>query len=302
MTRLKVVLATYNPGPEFEEQISSILNQEGISVTIDVFDDGSTQCDYLNKFCLQQDERIVLHKLSASKAAGRNFLRALAMVDTSKCDYVALSDQDDIWLPKKIQSAVEFMNENQADGYSSNLSLYDGKEVFGELKKCGQQTEFDHFFQGASAGCTYVISAALFDSLQKVVQKIDIQKLPDLMSHDWFIYFQARAAGFKWYHDERSFIWYRQHDENVYGAKIGIQGFFSRAALITDGLLKANTQVLRNVAIQEGYNGLVFEKTSVFSRLMLLTHFRKFRRERSLSFPAYVLWVLGKYYPYHYDR
>lgn len=300
--KILVILATYNPTDYLDVQVESILNQKGVSVEIIIFDDGSS-CGTERLLLLENcNNNVRIINNTPSGSSGRNFIRAISQAKVADNDWIAFSDQDDIWLPKKIQCAVEFMNKNQADGYSSNLSLYDGEKVFGELKKCSQQAEFDHFFQGASAGCTYVVSAELFDSLQKVVQKIDTQKLPSLTSHDWFVYFQARAAGFKWCHDDRSFIWYRQHEENVYGAKTGIQGFLSRFALIADGLLKANTQVLQNIAIQEDYNSLILEKTTVLSRIMLITHFRKFRREKILSFLAYVLWVLGKYYPYKYDR
>lgn len=294
MKKIKILLATYNPGTALEEQISSILKQKDVAVTIDIFDDGSPDQSYLDTCC--NDPRITLRKLPATGGAGKSFLRAVSLTDIDQHDFFAFSDQDDIWLEDKLSSAVAFMSEKNADGYSSNLSLFDGKRVFGTLRKSDRQVRYDHLFQGASAGCTYVMNAALFAQIQTIVKTLDIENLPKHVSHDWMIYFLARASGKRWHHDTRSFILYRQHTDNIYGAKKGLSGALSRLALINEGLFKDNSDVIRHLSKQQNFNIPVIRSSTWFKKLGYATQIMQFRREGKLSVVAYLLWLFGVFY------
>ena len=49
-------------------------------------------------------------------SACENFLNMFMNVDFEKYDYIALSDQDDIWLPNKLINAIKKINENNSSG------------------------------------------------------------------------------------------------------------------------------------------------------------------------------------------
>jgi glycosyltransferase involved in cell wall biosynthesis len=109
--RISVVMATYNGAKFLEEQIESILAQSITPSEFIVCDDHSTDgtSEILQKFaqkgCLQyfiNPERIGL--------VG-NFKRAVSY--TAKENYIALSDQDDLWLPDKLEKSIELLEKIQ---------------------------------------------------------------------------------------------------------------------------------------------------------------------------------------------
>jgi rhamnosyltransferase len=132
-------------------------------------------------------------------------------------DYIALADQDDIWLSNKIFEATVHLLKNNASLYCSNLTLWDeDKNVKFLLRKDYPQKQFDFLFEGGSAGCTYVLSTELLIHFKKEISNIELVSWPNL-SHDWLIYFFARLNNYKVFIDPISNIIYRIHDNNVHG-------------------------------------------------------------------------------------
>ena len=296
---IHVILATYNPQPYFSAQLKSILSQKNVSVQVTIFDDGSTDDSLLVESSDLNDPRVTLVKCSPLGSAGKNFIRAIKMLSDSSSDWILFSDQDDIWLEDKIHEGIQFAKSKNADGYSSDLSLYDGTGIYGDLTKNPNQTEFDHFFQGASAGCTYIIGKELFRKIQTEIAHINPHDLNTVISHDWLVYFIARINGFTWVHDSRSFILYRQHENNVYGAKKGIFGFFSKLSLIYKGIPKENTKIMADLCKRSDLSNPITQCETPLQRILFVRHFLKLRREKRLSLVAYVLWISGSYYPFN---
>lgn len=217
MIKVKILLATYNGRNYICEQIDSILKQEGVMVDIIINDDGST--DSMMALVEEKYPQVSFFvNEPGTGAAANNFLnmvRNLNFNDTF--DYVALSDQDDIWLPNKINSAVELLLKNSYDLYCSNLTKWDTSNgSYSLLKKDYSQKKFDYLFEGGSAGCTYVFTRSFAKSLQIFINQLDLSDWKEL-SHDWIIYFFARSNKFKVVIDKNSYIYYRLHSSNVHG-------------------------------------------------------------------------------------
>ncbi|RZK36616.1 MAG: glycosyltransferase [Pedobacter sp.] len=214
---VKVLMATYNGESYIEEQLNSILAQEEVKVEINLRDDCSndnTVACVLKKFPfikIQQNEK-------SSGSAGKNFMMMITnLVIDQDVDFIALSDQDDIWLPRKLISAVNLLKENNSDLYCSNLTKWNESEnTYHNLKKDYPQEEYDYLFEGGSAGCTYVFTKDFAIELKAVAAQIDHSDWKGF-SHDWFIYFFARNKLYKVFIDGISHIYYRIHDNNVHG-------------------------------------------------------------------------------------
>lgn len=220
-SKVAVILCTYNPEGYLLEQVKSINDQVGLKADIFIYDDGSDK----DSIKVIESVRAIVKDIKfcqPSKSAGKNFIRALHSFRMEDYDYIAFSDQDDIWLEDKLLYATNKLLEQASQGYSSNLTLYDGENKIGYLKKNKRMTELDHHFQGASAGCTYVITKELAESIQNTLNRFDYMNYKEKISHDWLVYYIARVNGFHWYMDECSKILYRQHENNVYGAKRSI--------------------------------------------------------------------------------
>lgn len=106
MSSISVCMASYNGGKYIEEQIDSILNQLGDSDELVVVDDCSVD-DTVEKIKSYKDDRIKVYQNKKNIGVNKTFERAMSLAVN---DYIFLSDQDDIWLSKRVDnmlSAIE---------------------------------------------------------------------------------------------------------------------------------------------------------------------------------------------------
>lgn len=226
-----VVLASFNGEKYIREQIISILNQKYINVTIKVFDDYSSDktIEVVNNIKALDSRVDVIENNIQSGSAAKNFLISLCSLkrlELSHYDFIALSDQDDIWLPEKLHRALNEIKNQNLDLYMSNLIMWEEESSQKSLiKKSYKQKRFDFLFEGGSAGCTYVFSIKFYTNFIEKVIPIDLNEWKYL-SHDWLIYFFARLNHAKVLIDDVAYIYYRIHKNNVHG-QLNKNTFFS---------------------------------------------------------------------------
>ena len=214
--KILVLLAAYNGEKFIEEQIDSILGQKDVTVTLQVSDDNSKD-NTIN--LVKKYPNISLNKNEiGTGSAATNFLKMIKELDfNNHFDYIALSDQDDIWLSDKLRVAVEKLEQESVDLYCSNLTKWNKTEnSYSNLKKDFPQKKFDYLFEGGSAGCTYVFTKIFAIELQKFIFQLEYSNWKEF-SHDWLIYFFARSRKYKVFIDSNSYIHYRLHNDNVHG-------------------------------------------------------------------------------------
>ncbi len=239
--KILVILASYNGAKYIKEQIDSILNQESVSLDIIVYDDCSTDTtiEVLNNY--SKNPNIKVHKREIGTGnAPRNFFDAIKSLSKeliNSYDFIAFSDQDDIWLPKKLFEAGQMLKNEQSSLYFSNLNLWDENTNYKSIiKKSYPQKKYDFLFEGGSAGCTYVFTNDFCQGLKNILLKTNYYQWKDF-SHDWFVYFYARASGFKVSIDSNAYITYRIHANNSYGQvnKISLSAIKERLKYIKNG-------------------------------------------------------------------
>ena len=231
--RVAVLLATCNGMPYLEEQVATVNAQIGVDVTIIASDDMSEDGTWA-WLKQRQGDRLRLLPRSKAGSAGKAFVRLLCDVELAGFDYVALSDQDDLWAPRKLDRAIAQIEESRRGGYSSNVVAFDEHNRFWCLDKGQEAVKFDYLFQGASAGCTYVLSREAAMLVKEKLTPIK-ESLPLRMSHDWLIYAICRSHGVPWRLDRTSHILYRQHKGNAYGARSGLRGLILQWRLARSG-------------------------------------------------------------------
>lgn len=218
-----VILASFNGVRYIEEQINSILNQEDVDVSLFVFDDGSSDGTIellFSKFSTGASNVKIIQNLIPTGSAANNFFGALKSLEENVIndyDFVAFSDQDDIWFPNKMKAAMEMLQMEKGDLYMSNLILWEENNNKKSLiRKSHPQKKYDYLFEGGSAGCTYVFNSAFANHL-KMTLLITSYINWEFFSHDWFVYFFARRENCRVVMDENAYIFYRVHDSNVHG-------------------------------------------------------------------------------------
>jgi rhamnosyltransferase len=239
--KILVILAAYNGAKYIEEQMDSILKQDSVSLDIMVFDDCSTDntIEVLNKY--KSNEHVSINKREKGTGnAPRNFLDAIRSLSDkfiNSYNFIAFSDQDDIWFPNKMFEACKMLRKEQSSLYFSNLNLWDENTNYKAIiNKSYPQKKYDFLFEGGSAGCTYVFTNDFCKGLKKIL-KITNYYDWELFSHDWFVYFYARANDLKVSIDNNAYITYRIHANNSYGQvnKISISAIKERLKYIKNG-------------------------------------------------------------------
>ncbi|WP_447776944.1 glycosyltransferase [Pseudomonas chlororaphis] len=243
--KVAVLLAAFNGMQWIEEQLSSILGQSGVDLTIHISIDPSI--DGTEVWCLACAARhprvSVLPFSGAFGGASRNFFRLIRDVSFEEYDYVAFADQDDIWYPDKLERAIREIETRKVDAYSSNVVAFwpDGRRYL--LDKAQSQVAWDFLFEAAGPGCTYVLTRKLVSPL-KATMLANWNELQRVSLHDWYCYAFARSQGFRWFIDARPSMDYRQHERNQVGANTGINPLIRRYKTIHDGWWFSQVRVI----------------------------------------------------------
>ncbi|WP_091724036.1 glycosyltransferase [Pseudarthrobacter equi] len=113
-------MATYNGQEYVAEQIQSILSQLSPEDELIVVDDASkdSTLDVVRRI---EDPRIVLLPSAENKGYVASFEKA---VSASRGEYIMLSDQDDIWLPGRVEKLVDALQTK--DFAASNFTVFGG--------------------------------------------------------------------------------------------------------------------------------------------------------------------------------
>jgi rhamnosyltransferase len=226
---IAVLLAAYNGMEWIEEQVASISSQKNTSIEIFISVDLSNDKTYewCQNLARNNSYIKVLPYGERFGGAAKNFYRLIRDVDFSYFDYIALSDQDDIWDSDKLHHAISVIEKDNLDGYSGNVIAFwsDGQERLG--KKYFPQKRFDYFFEAAGPGCTYVFKQQAIQKFKKFLIK-NWTKVNLVELHDWMIYAYFRSQGMKWKIDSKSLMRYRQHDNNQVGENYGVKAYLIR--------------------------------------------------------------------------
>ncbi|MGC9562187.1 glycosyltransferase [Brachymonas sp. M4Q-1] len=248
-----MLLAAFDGEKYIKEQLDSIFQQSGCDV-IDVFvrDDCSRDgtSEVLKNYSLKKDALKVLEADSNTGKAGFNFYELIRYVPPDY-DYYAFADQDDIWMPDKLASAVNLLQGSGSECYSCAVEAFwpDGRTSI--LKQNPRQLPADAFFEAAGQGCTYVFTQAFFVRLQDFVRS-HASEIAKFEFHDWLAYVLSRAWGSKWYFDPVPHMRYRQHDNNELGARGGWKSIANRLRKIRSGWYKGQIVMASDIYIAAG--------------------------------------------------
>jgi glycosyltransferase involved in cell wall biosynthesis len=127
--KISVALCTYNGELYLREQLESIFKQTRFPDEIIVCDDCSTDSTFkiLNDFCKISPVPFKIYVNKKNLGVSKNFERAISLCTG---DIIFLSDQDDVWLPEKIEKVIKAFNCNKdcsyvfSDAYVVNKDLH----------------------------------------------------------------------------------------------------------------------------------------------------------------------------------
>ena len=295
--KIAVLLAAYNGMQWIEEQVDTILAQQGVDVSLYISVDLSTDdtLQWCEALAAKDTHVTVLPYGERFGGAARNFYRLIRDVEFLGFDYVSLADQDDIWFDDKLKTACTTIIKQECAVYSSNLLSFwkDGREIV--LDKMQAQRKYDYLFQGGGAGCTYVATAA---SIQKFKQFLlnNWEEATAVGYHDWLMYSFCRSQGILWHFDKGYKMHYRQHENNEFGSNAGLRATYKRVKLLKSGWYSAEClKIIRVLHKTSTDIPAQFLDKKFKNKLYLLRNISKLRRKFKERVFLFIIILVGLY-------
>ncbi|WP_299285775.1 glycosyltransferase family 2 protein [uncultured Mucilaginibacter sp.] len=215
--KISVVMATYNGEKYLEQQIKSILGQTLKPDEFIVCDDNSTDgtIKILEKY--KQLFKLTYVVNTARLGVINNFVKAVSLAAPG--NYISLADQDDEWMPDKLEKSVQRLKEIDDAAIPcmvySDLMLVDRDENLLNISfwnEVGQQEKYQHnlqtlLFGQFVNGCTTILNPALRRMFKNIPDKVRFH-------HDDWIAVAAFAFG-KVASIKEPLVKYRKHGNNV---------------------------------------------------------------------------------------
>ena len=283
--RICVLLATYNGAPWIDAQLSSIAGQARVDVSVVVSDDRSA--DATLQLVGAWADRLAMTVLPQAAerfgSAHRNFLRLIRDAPVGDADFVALADQDDLWLPDKLARAVHCLRSMPADAYSSDVTALwpDGRRRL--VEKSQRQRSEDFLFGSPGPGCTFVLPRAVFDRMRTWVTE-NFDRMQGIWVHDWLIYGYVRGQGLRWHIDDRPNMLYRQHGRNEIGVNAGWRAARARLRHVRSGAYRRDILAIADVVGRPSRTVEAVRRLALRDRLWLIANVRRFRRRLAECF------------------
>lgn len=206
--RLIILLATYNGEKYLRQQLDSLLGQTYKDWVLYAHDDGSadTTLSILNAYAAKDSRVRILEDGVKGLGAAQNFMHLLK--NAPEADFIMFCDQDDIWLPEKIEVMLQHINSAQPSMSYCNANSYKGEQPLPERVILFRATTVRDtlFLNGGIHGCLQIINKALRD--------IVVGYNGYVCMHDHLITLAAVSFGTVTYVDQ-NLMYYRQHSGNV---------------------------------------------------------------------------------------
>ena len=235
--KLHVLLSTYNGEAWLRQQLDSLISQSVRPDHIYVRDDGSKDGtpDILEEYAKKYS--FITYETGENRGPAGSFWELIE--SCGDADYYALCDQDDVWFPDKLESALILLEKEKQD----QPLLYCGKYVLTDkdlhpldsnVSKLYGFTDFAHsLLYHTAPGCTFVFNHA---AREKAVQ-YDIRTQYCLI-HDAIIHKVTAMFG-KVILDDTPHMYYRQHGNNEIGMDANVfRVFFGRVRRFLSGRIR----------------------------------------------------------------
>ena len=241
--KIAILLATYNGAKYIREQLDSLFQQSCGDFHLYIRDDGSKDDtlkiveEYRQKF---SDRITVLEDSQKHKGAAKSFMTLLQEVDS---DYYMFCDQDDIWLPTKVEKTFARMKEIEGTAQNAGTANAVGTApilVATDLKVVDENLQplkdsfnvdlkIDVFRKHSELICVRHVVTGCTMMFNRAAKEASLPMSPRATMHDeWVALCVHFKGGIISILDEATIL-YRQHTSNTLGAEQASKGFFARA-------------------------------------------------------------------------
>ena len=249
--KIAILLATYNGAKYIREQLDSLFQQSCGDFHLYIRDDGSKDdtLKIVEEYRQKYSDRItVLEDSQKHKGAAKSFMTLLQEVDS---DYYMFCDQDDIWLPNKVESTLARMKEIERSATSQRETARNAAGtanavgtvpvlVATDLKVVDEQLspikvsfnadlKIDVFRRHPELICVRHVVTGCTMMFNRAAKEASLPMSPRATMHDEWVALCVHFKGGTISILDEATILYRQHTSNTLGAEQASKGFFARA-------------------------------------------------------------------------
>jgi glycosyltransferase involved in cell wall biosynthesis len=216
---VSVVLASYNGEKYLQQQLDSIYAQTYPNIEVVVCDDRSSDGTVTLLEDYKQKKGLRYYINQERLGVVKNFERAIL---SAKGQYIALADQDDTWLPMKIEKCLAKIKETESKtGADRPVLVHTDLYITDSSGNIAGTSYWKHarldpactlsrlLLENSITGCTILINRALSELSLPIPQHV--------LMHDVWLGMVASAFGKVTYLNEPT-VYYRQHTNNVLGS------------------------------------------------------------------------------------
>jgi hypothetical protein len=238
--KVAILLACYNGAVHLRAQLDSYLTQSLPPALVLVGDDGSTDASrtVITEFAASHPTLPLRLLEGPRQGSAQNFLQLLRAVPP-QIDLVAISDQDDVWLPHKLGRGAAMLAavEPMRAGLVLGTTLVCGEDL--GAPQCSplprRPPDFRHaLVQNIAGGNTMMLNRAAVDLLAAASLEAG-RSAGSVVVHDWWIYQIISGVGGAVIFDPEPGLLYRQHPGNLIGANTGARAKIMRLRMMMAG-------------------------------------------------------------------
>lgn len=206
---VSVIVTTYNRKELLKETIDSILNQTFRDFELIVVDNYSNY-DFLSYMKSFNDSRIrsFQNQNNGIIVVNRNY-----GIKKAKGEYIAVCDDDDLWLPLKLEKQVEFLNSNQEVAVvgSHYMSIDENGNYLHELKwPVGSVSNFFYILTGHNP-----VGHPCVMYKKKVIEEVGYYREEYSKSEDTDLWFRIYHNGYRCDNIPQILTYYRKHSKQA---------------------------------------------------------------------------------------
>lgn len=269
---IAILMAVYNGEKYLKEQIESIIGQTYDKWNLYIRDDGSTDCtlEIIRDFSKIDNRISLIDDPQKHLGPSASFMRLL---QNTHSDLYMFCDQDDIWLPEKIEKSLDVYNSYTHNGVP--IVVHTDVEVVNEKleilakshwKDCNLDPNRLKSYNYLALCCYTQGNTMLFNEEAKQL----CFPYKGQFMHDWWVSTRVLKANGAILSVKEPLVLYRQHANNVLGFSYGRNNSIKKKIANMQKIIQSNYDIYQRLKA-DNYGPII---KYMYYKLLLLYHMR----------------------------
>lgn len=231
--KVQILMGVHEGDDHLETQLNSLAEQTHRNWDLLASDDSTTTNSRARLGDFARAVSQPVHVLDGPKQGfAANYLHLIRKAEPG---WIAFADQDDLWLPDKLERAVGMLKEHPSDQpalYCARIATWDGAERQIPSPALARTPGFRNaLIENVAQGNTILLNPAA-----TALAKLGADRVGSVFTHDWWLYLLIAGSGGQILFDQGPpALLYRQHANNVIGAGHGLRAQMMRKIAVLRG-------------------------------------------------------------------